>query len=382
VQVHPFGFERKIREASGDKQPKLIFMTITDPDHLARMRAAFAARDRAWDGRFVVGVTTTGIYCRPSCPARRPRPENTSFHVDGVAAEAAGFRPCRRCRPEAVARDRAAIEWVIDQLRQADGPVTLAHLAQEVGYSPGHLQRLFQRATGLSPATYARALREERAREALARGESVTAAVYESGFESPSRFYEALKGKLGMTPSAWARGGEGTVIRWAVVPTSLGSMLVAATEQGVCRVSFGRGREELERLFPKAELVEGGAAFASLLERVVAAVEDPALAGDIPLDVRGTVFQERVWQELRRIPPGETRSYAQLAAAAGHPRAVRAAGSANGANHVAVLIPCHRVVRTDGSLGGYAYGEAIKRELLRREGGAEHPSGASQPPVS
>jgi AraC family transcriptional regulator of adaptative response/methylated-DNA-[protein]-cysteine methyltransferase len=159
-------------------------------------------------------------------------------------------------------------------------------------------------------------------------------------------------------------------------------MLVAATEQGVCRLSFGRGREELERLFPKAELVEGGAAFASLLERVVAAVEDPALAGDIPLDVRGTVFQERVWQELRRIPPGETRSYAQLAAAAGHPRAVRAAGSANGANHVAVLIPCHRVVRTDGSLGGYAYGEAIKRELLRREGGAEHPSGASQPPVS
>ena len=171
-----------------------------------------------------------------------------------------------------------------------------------------------------------------------------------------------------MAPSAWVKGGAGVTIRWAVVASSLGPMLVAATDKGVCRLSFGRGREELERLFPSAELVEGGADFAALVQRVVAAVDDPASGRDIPVDVRGTAFQERVWQELRRIPPGETRSYAEIAAAAGNPRAVRAAGSANGANHVPVLIPCHCVVRSDGSLGGYAYGLDIKKKLLEREG--------------
>ena len=171
-----------------------------------------------------------------------------------------------------------------------------------------------------------------------------------------------------MAPSAWVKGGAGVTIRWAVVESSLGPMLVAASDKGVCRLSFGRGREELERLFPKAELVEGGADFAALLQRVVAAIDDPASGRDIPVDVRGTAFQERVWQELRKIPPGETRSYAEIAAAAGNPRAVRAAGSANGANHVPVLIPCHCVVRSDGSLGGYAYGLEIKQKLLEREG--------------
>jgi AraC family transcriptional regulator of adaptative response/methylated-DNA-[protein]-cysteine methyltransferase len=176
-----------------------------------------------------------------------------------------------------------------------------------------------------------------------------------------------MEGKLGMAPSAWVKGGAGVTIRWAVVESSLGPMLVAATDKGVCRLSFGRGREELERLFPNAELVEGGEAFAGLVQQVVAAVDDPASGRDIPVDVRGTAFQERVWQELRRIPPGETRSYAEIAAAAGNPTAVRAAGSANGANHVPVLIPCHCVIRSDGSLGGYAYGLDIKRELLARE---------------
>jgi AraC family transcriptional regulator of adaptative response/methylated-DNA-[protein]-cysteine methyltransferase len=176
-----------------------------------------------------------------------------------------------------------------------------------------------------------------------------------------------MDGKLGMSPSAWVKGGAGVTIRWAVVESSLGSMLVAATDKGVCRLSFGRGREELERLFPNAQLVEGGESFATLVRRVVAAVDDPASGRDIPVDVRGTAFQERVWQELRRIPPGETRSYAEIAAAAGNANAVRAAGSANGANHVPVLIPCHCVIRSDGSLGGYAYGLVIKRELLARE---------------
>ena len=341
---------------------------IEKPTEIARMRAAFEARDRTWDGRFVVAVKSTGIYCRPSCPARRPRPENTLFFASNREAEASGFRACRRCEPDALARDRAAVEGAVGLLRAAEAPLPLARLAGELGYSASHLQRIFKRETGLSPAAYARALREERARKALAESENVTEAIYEAGFESPSRFYESMRGRLGMTPSAWSRGGEGVTIRWATVDSSLGPMLVAATEKGVCRLSFGRGREELKRLFPRAELVEGGDDFAALLQRVVAAVDDPASGRDIPVDVRGTAFQERVWQELRKIPPGETRSYAEIAAAAGNPGAVRAAGSANGANHVAVLIPCHCVVRSDGSLGGYAYGLDIKRALLEREG--------------
>ena len=328
---------------------------------------AFIRRDRAFDGRFVIGVVTTGIYCRPSCAARQPRRENVRFFADGGEARTAGLRACKRCRPDEVARDEAAVLAAIDEIKSSEGLPQLAELAQAVGYSPTHFQRVFTRATGLSPAAYARALREERAREALSSGGSVTEAIYEAGFEAASRFYDSMDGKLGMSPSAWVKGGAGVTIRWAVVESSLGSMLVAATDKGVCRLSFGRGREELERLFPNAQLVEGGESFATLVRRVVAAVDDPASGRDIPVDVRGTAFQERVWQELRRIPPGETRSYAEIAAAAGNANAVRAAGSANGANHVPVLIPCHCVIRSDGSLGGYAYGLVIKRELLARE---------------
>jgi AraC family transcriptional regulator of adaptative response/methylated-DNA-[protein]-cysteine methyltransferase len=333
--------------------------------------AAVKRRDRAFDGRFVTGVLSTGIYCRPSCAARHPHRANVRFFADGAAARAAGLRPCKRCRPDEAGRDEAAVLAAIDEIKSSDGIPQLAELAQLAGYSPTHFQRVFKRATGLSPAAYARALREERAREALAGEERVTDAIYEAGFEAPSRFYEAVKGRLGMAPSAWVKGGEGVTIRWAVVETSLAPMLVAASEKGVCRLSFNRGREELERLFPNAELVEGGEEFAALLAEVVAAVERPGTGQGIPLDVRGTAFQERVWAELRKIPPGETRSYAEIAAAAGNPKAVRAAGSANGANNVAVLIPCHRVVRSDGSVGGYAYGPEIKQELLRRESGGE-----------
>jgi AraC family transcriptional regulator of adaptative response/methylated-DNA-[protein]-cysteine methyltransferase len=328
---------------------------------------AFTRRDRKFDGRFVIGVLTTGIYCRPSCAARQPRRENVRFFANGCEARTAGLRACKRCRPDEVARDEAAVLAAIDEIKSSEGLPQLAELAQAVGYSPTHFQRVFTRATGLSPAAYARALREERAREALASGGSVTEAIYEAGFEAASRFYDSMEGKLGMAPSAWVSGGAGVTIRWAVVESSLGPMLVAATDKGVCRLSFGRGREELERLFPNAGLVEGGEEFAALVQRVVAAVDDPASGRDIPVDVRGTAFQERVWQELRKIPPGETRSYAEIAAAAGNANAVRAAGSANGANHVPVLIPCHCVIRSDGSLGGYAYGLDIKRELLARE---------------
>lgn len=240
-------------------------------------------------------------------------------------------------------------------------------MAQEAGYSPSHFQRVFTRHTGLSPAAYARALQAERAANALSDEDNVTGAIYAAGYSAPSRFYEATQGRLGMTASAWANGGKGVVISWAVVNTSLGPMLVAATDKGVCRVSFNEGREALERRFPRAELVEGGADFAQLVEQVIAAVETPGDFAHIPLDVKGTAFQEAVWQELRRIPVGETRTYAQLAAAIGRPKAVRAAGSANGANNVAVLIPCHRVIATGGGLGGYAYGLDIKRALLDRE---------------
>jgi AraC family transcriptional regulator of adaptative response/methylated-DNA-[protein]-cysteine methyltransferase len=331
-----------------------------------RWRIALA-KDRRFDGAFVTGVHSTGIYCRPSCPARPPRRENVSFYATPADAEAAGLRACLRCRPDDVSRDEAAVAEAITLLRDADEPVPLDRLAAVTGYSPAHFQRLFKRAVGLSPAAFARALRVERAADALSAGGRVTDAVYDAGFSAPSRFYEASEGRLGMSPSAWRDGGRGAVIRWTVVPTSLGPMLVAATDKGVCRLSFNEGEADLRARFPEAELIEGGEAFAGLLADVVAAVEQPGDSRHIPLDVQGTAFQEAVWQELRRIPPGETRSYAEIAAAVGKPGAVRAAGSANGANNVAVLIPCHRVIRSDGTLGGYAYGLEIKRKLLRRE---------------
>ncbi|MFM6950943.1 MAG: bifunctional transcriptional activator/DNA repair enzyme AdaA [Novosphingobium sp.] len=329
---------------------------------------AVLARDRAFDGRFVTGVLTTGIYCRPSCAARHPARANVRFFADGAAARAAGLRPCKRCLPDDVSRDERAVLAAIAAIKAAEQPLALAALATETGYSPTHFQRVFTRHTGLSPAAYARALMQERAAEALTGEDKVTEAIYAAGYSGPSRFYDSNRGRLGMAPSAWANGGQGVTIRWAVVPSSLGPMLVAATDKGVCRLSFNEGREALERRFPKAELIEGGADFAGLLEQVVAAVEAPGDSSSIPLDVKGTAFQEAVWQELQRIPAGETRTYAQLAAAIGRPKAVRAAGSANGANNVAVLIPCHRVIATGGGMGGYAYGLEIKRKLLSREG--------------
>jgi len=331
--------------------------------------AAVMRRDRSFDGRFVTGVLTTGIYCRPSCAARHPLRENVRFFANGAEARAAGLRACKRCLPDNVARDEGAVLAAIDAIKSGDKP-NLEQLADITGYSPSHFQRVFKRATGLSPAAYARALREERAKDALSGAARVTDAIYDAGYEAPSRFYAAMEGRIGMSASDWKNGGEGRVIHYAIVSTTLGDMLVAASEKGVCCLAFNEGEEELRARFPKAELAQGGEAFRELFEQVTRAVEDPATADrlDIPLDVKGTAFQQRVWQALRAIPAGETRSYGELAAALGKPSASRAVGGANGANNIAVLIPCHRVIQADGSLGGYAYGTKIKAELLKREG--------------
>ena len=333
--------------------------------------AAFERRDRGWDGRVIGAVTTTGIYCKPSCPARRPKRDHVRFFADTDAARAAGFRACLRCKPDEVARDRAAVAKAVTLIEQAEEAPSLAALAASVGYAPHHFQRLFTRDLGISPAAYARALRARRATRELERNERVTDAIYDAGYSAPSGFYADAKERLGMTPSAWRDGGRGHTIRWANFDSPLGPMLIAATDKGICRLTFDEGEEALRRIFPNAAIVRDDGSMASLVEGALAAVERPAAAPELPLDVAGTAFQEAVWRELRRIPPGETRSYAQIAAAVGKPGAVRAAGSANGSNHVAVLIPCHRVIRSDGSLGGYAGGIERKRRLLDAEGHKE-----------
>ncbi|WP_353653169.1 bifunctional DNA-binding transcriptional regulator/O6-methylguanine-DNA methyltransferase Ada [Porphyrobacter sp. SLTP] len=326
------------------------------------------AKDRRFDGAFVAGVHSTGIYCRPSCPARAPLRKNVRFYATPADAEKAGLRPCKRCSPKTQSAEEACVLAAIAAIR-AEGAMTLEALAGLTGYTPTHFQRLFKRTVGMSPAAFARAIREERVRAGLSMGQTVTQALSNAGYAGSKQFYAETKGRLGMAPSDWSKGGAGRVVHWAVLATSLGPMLVAATEKGVCCLAFGEGEAELRARFPRAELVAAGEDFRDLFAQVVAAVEQPGPgSAAIPLDVKGTAFQQRVWAELRRIPHGETRSYGELAAALGNPKASRAVGGANGANNVAVLIPCHRVIAADGSLGGYAYGLAIKAELLRREG--------------
>ena len=329
--------------------------------------AAFDARDRTQDGRFVGAVKTTGIYCKPSCPARRPLRENVEFFADATSARMAGYRACLRCRPDDVGRDREAVAKAVTLIDTSDDPLALDALASAVGYAPHHFHRLFKRDTGMTPAAYVRAIRGRRAGDALTGASRVTDAIYDAGYSGPSRFYAEVKSALGMAPSAWRKGGAGVTIRWAVAMTTLGAMLVAATEKGICRLSFDEDDAALRRRFPNATIAPADAVMQSLIAGAIAAVEHPRNMPDLPLDVAGTAFQQAVWAELRKIPAGETRTYAQIAAATGAPGAVRAAGTANGANRVAVLIPCHRVIGTDGSLRGYAYGVERKAALLERE---------------
>ena len=259
------------------------------------------------------------------------------------------------------------MEKVLALIERMEEPVSLTALAEAAGYSPHHFHRLFKRATGVTPAAYARAKRARGMTMSLERNARVTDAIYDAGYSGPGRFYADAKARLGMTPSTWRDGGRGETIRWAKAATDLGEMLVAATEKGICRLSFEEGEEELRRRFPHARIEQGAESMADLVGRIVEAVNAPERPHDLPLDVRGTAFQAAVWRELSRIPPGESLSYAALAARAGKPDAARAAGTACGANHIAILIPCHRAQRGDGSLGGYAYGLARKQRLLDRE---------------
>jgi AraC family transcriptional regulator of adaptative response/methylated-DNA-[protein]-cysteine methyltransferase len=336
--------------------------------------AAFERRDRSWDGRVIGAVKTTGIYCKPSCPAKRPKRENVEFFGSAEEARAAGYRACLRCKPDEVGRDREAVAKAIEIIESAEEAPTLEAIAGAVGYAPHHFQRLFKRDLGVSPADYARALRAKRAQRHLRENDRVTDAIYDAGYSAPSRFYADARQRMGMTPSAWRDGGRGETIRWTSFDSPLGPMLIAATSKGICRLAFDDSEESLKRLFPRATIVEDQGAMRELVEGALTAMERPAAAPQLPIDVAGTAFQEAVWRELRKIPLGETRSYAEIAAAIGQPKAVRAVGTANGDNHVAVLIPCHRVIRSDGSLGGYAGGLDRKRKLLRTEGASAQQS--------
>jgi len=332
--------------------------------------AAFMRRDRSWDGRVLGAVKTTGIYCKPSCPAKRPKRDHVEFFASSEEARTAGYRPCLRCKPDEVGRDRDAIARAVRLIKEAEEAPSLTQLAAAVGYAPHHFQRIFKRDLGVSPAEYARGLRNRRTESALKENHRVTDAVYDAGYSGPSGFYSDAKERLGMTPSAWRDGGRGETIRWTSFDSPLGPMLIAATSRGICRLTFDDSEASLKRLFPKATIVKDEGALRELVEGALMAIERPLAAPQLPIDVAGTAFQEAVWRELRKIPAGETRSYAQIAAAIGQPTAVRAVGTANGDNHVAVLIPCHRVIRSDGSLGGYAGGLDRKRKLLAAEGNA------------
>ncbi|WP_375465215.1 bifunctional DNA-binding transcriptional regulator/O6-methylguanine-DNA methyltransferase Ada [uncultured Methylobacterium sp.] len=337
--------------------------------------AALAARDASADGRFVYAVRSTGVYCRPSCPSRAARPENVAFHATCADAEAAGFRPCRRCRPNEAslgARRAEAVARACRLIEAAETVPALDALARAAGLSPFHFHRVFKGVTGVTPRAYAEARRAARVAAGLPRADSVTAALYEAGYSTASRFYAGAAGRLGMAPRAYRRGGSGETIRFAVGPCSLGAVLVAATARGVCAILLGDDPDallrDLEDRFPNADLAGGDAGFEALVAQVVGLVEAPGRPVDLPLDIGGTAFQQRVWEALRKIPAGTTASYTDIARVLGVPGAVRAVARACGANALAVAIPCHRVVRADGALSGYRWGIARKRDLLAREG--------------
>ncbi|QJP95860.1 bifunctional DNA-binding transcriptional regulator/O6-methylguanine-DNA methyltransferase Ada [Pseudomonas fluorescens] len=336
--------------------------------------AAVVARDPRADGQFVYAVKTTGVYCRPSSLARLPKPQNVEFFDTAEAAEAAGYRPSKRAsrdQSEIAAQHAATVAAACRQIEAAENLPPLNELAQAAGLSSFHFHRVFKAATGLTPKGYAAAHRSRRVRQHLADGSSVTEALYDAGFNSNSRFYEAADQLLGMKPGDFRAAGQNNDIRFAVGQCSLGAILVAQSARGICAILLGDDPHQLvcdlQDQFRRANLIGADAEFEQLIAHVVGFIEAPAIGLDLPLDVRGTAFQERVWQALCEIPVGSTASYADIAQRIGSPKAVRAVAQACGANSLAVAIPCHRVVRSDGNLSGYRWGVERKRELLSRE---------------
>lgn len=342
-----------------------------------RLLCARATVDPAADdlADFVYAVSTTGVYCRSGCPSRRPKPENVHFFAAAADAERAGFRPCKRCRPQRAEPPpdprQALVAAACRMIENAERPPALERLAERIGLSPFHFHRLFKKTTGITPKAYAQACRQRRLQQELQTDAKVSDALYQAGFGASSRLYEQSDALLGMSPGRYKNGAAGVVIRYALAECFLGGLAVAVSERGVCAVELGGERDELvERLggrFPRAELHSDPRGLGSLVAELVAAIDTPGRACALPLDIQGTVFQRRVWQALRSIPSGTTVSYAELAAAIGRPRATRAVARACAANRLAVLIPCHRVVRSDGDPGGYRWGEASKKRLLARE---------------
>jgi AraC family transcriptional regulator, regulatory protein of adaptative response / methylated-DNA-[protein]-cysteine methyltransferase len=360
--------------ATLEKPRKSASAAVADDPRWAQV----AARDRTGDGAFWYSVATTGIYCRPSCPSRTANPKNVQFHDSIEAAKATGFRPCRRCNPDGLsmeAENTAIVARACRLIEQSEEEPSLNDLAEAVGRSSSHFHRTFKAITGLTPKDYATAHRATKVREGLQDCNSVTEAIYGAGFNSSGRFYEKSTDMLGMTPTRYRAGGTDEEIRFAVGQSSLGAILVASSRQGVASILLGDDPDELVRnlqdRFPQAHLIGADREYEALVARVIGFIEAPGLGLDLPLDVRGTAFQQRVWQALREIPTGRTVSYAEIARRIGAPKAVRAVAQACASNALAVAIPCHRVVRTDGALSGYRWGVERKRTLLEREGAIE-----------
>ena len=359
-----------MKTATPNTALSLTSKSVADDPRWARI----VARDKAADGHFWYSVSTTGVYCRPSCPSRIANPQNVQIHDSLESAQATGFRPCKRCKPNGASIETGNAELVARACRiieENEEELSLEELSGAVGRSPSYFHRTFKAVTGLTPKSYAAAHRANKLRQTLVAGRTVTKAFYDAGFTSSGRFYEKSTDILGMNPSRYRAGGADEEIRFAVGQTTLGAILVASSTKGVAAILLGNDPDELVRnlqdRFPKAHLIGADRDYEALIAKVVGFVETPGSAFDLPVDVRGTAFQQRVWQALQKIPAGETVSYAELARRIGSPKAVRAVASACAVNNLAVAIPCHRVLRTDGSLSGYAWGVERKRTLLSRE---------------